>query len=222
MNNFSTHSSFSTARKGSNKDNRARKQPTIEDLAACRFLEDFGQMTVIGSGSFGAVYRCTELSTELTFAVKVSKNAVTQSDLNEVSTHQMLGNHPNIVRYVSSWVEMDRMHTQMEFCNGGSLNSILEEQRSSNRRMSSSDLEILLAHTSAGLSHIHALNLAHLDVKPDNILVIFPAATAEDPINKSNLAGVVYKLGKCLVLTNFSVSHTGCNGKDKEISINIS
>ena len=34
------------------KEKLHRKQLTIEDLAACRFLEDFGQMKVIGSGSF--------------------------------------------------------------------------------------------------------------------------------------------------------------------------
>ena len=71
--------------------------------------------------------------------------------------------------------------------------------------MDCANLRILLTHMSSALSHIHSLKLAHLDVKPDNILLILPET--EDNLNKSTysvdsecLTGVVYKLGEFFIM----------------------
>ena len=102
---------------------RARKEKLIAEMTAIRFHTDFERFKIVGKGSFGVVYRCVETQSNVTFAVKRSIVPVTlrDYDLNEVSIFKLIGPHPNIVRYISSWIETDSLFVQMEFCNGGSL-----------------------------------------------------------------------------------------------------
>ncbi|RVE51593.1 hypothetical protein evm_003725 [Chilo suppressalis] len=58
------------------------------------------------------------------------------------------------------------MIIQNEYCDGGSLQQKLEEGP-----LAESELLLLLAHIADGLSYIHSLQLAHMDVKPGNIFI---------------------------------------------------
>jgi len=93
--------------------------------------------------------------------------------MNEVFAYSVLGRHPHIVHYFSSWVEDDRVYIQTEYCNGGSLSSVLAECRSDGRRhLSETELKQLTVHISTGLKYIHSHALVHLDIKPGKSCIL--------------------------------------------------
>ena len=91
--------------------------------------------------------------------------------MNEVFAYSVLGRHAHIVHYYSSWVEDDRVFIQTEYCNGGSLSSLLAECRADGRQhLSEAELKQLTVHIAAGLKYIHSHGLVHLDIKPGQCL----------------------------------------------------
>lgn len=89
-----------------------------------------------------------------------------KSALNEVWAHAVLGKHDNVVRYYSAWAEDNHMIIQNEYCNGGSLQSIINE-----RALTEAELRTLLLHIVEGLKYIHSNDLVHLDIKAGNIFL---------------------------------------------------
>lgn len=78
----------------------------------------------------------------------------------------MLGKHENVVRYYSAWAENNHMLIQNEYCNGGSLQSMLQQ-----RDLVESELKTLLMHVAEGLKYIHSNDLVHMDLKAGNIFL---------------------------------------------------
>lgn len=155
-------------------------------------------MCKLGSGEFGDVFKCINRLDGCTYAIKRSKQAIAGSAMEisawkEVCAHAVLVKHNHIVQYYSAWAEQDRMLIQNEYCNGGSLAEFLDGLKLSNMQMSSAalspasassttssgqptfmnetDLKTLLLHVAKGLSYMHSLHLAHLDIKPGNIFI---------------------------------------------------
>lgn len=58
------------------------------------------------------------------------------------------------------------MLIQNEYCNGGSLQTVLQ-----NRCLNESELRTLLMHIASGLKYIHSKDLVHMDVKAGNIFL---------------------------------------------------
>ena len=91
--------------------------------------------------------------------------------MNEVFAYSVLGRHPHIVHYYSSWVEDDRVFIQTELCNNGSLSSLLAECRADGRKhLTETELKQLTVHIATGLKYIHSHGLVHLDIKPGQSL----------------------------------------------------
>lgn len=129
----------------------------------------------------------------------IAGSAMEISAWKEVCAHAVLVKHSHIVQYYSAWAEQDRMLIQNEYCNGGSLAEFLDSLKLSNMQMSAAlspvsasstsssssssaaatqptmmnetDLKTLLLHVAKGLSYMHSLHLAHLDIKPGNIFI---------------------------------------------------
>lgn len=65
--------------------------------------------------------------------------------------HAVLGKHPHVVRYYSAWAENDHMIIQNEYCNGGSLADMVEENKRTGRKISENILKQVLLHIAKGL-----------------------------------------------------------------------
>lgn len=135
------------------------------------YTTTFEEISKIGSGSFGEVFKCRHRLDGCLYAVKRSQRCVTgprakQEMYREAYAMAVIGgNHPNLLRYYTAWEEQDRLFIQSELCEGGSM----ELDPSNPRIMNEDQLVDFLKQVGQGLQHMHGKGFAHLDIKPENI-----------------------------------------------------
>ncbi|AET38221.1 mitogen-activated protein kinase kinase kinase SSK2 Ecym_2499 [Eremothecium cymbalariae DBVPG len=129
----------------------------------------------IGGGSFGSVYSAVNLDTgdilavkEIRFHDRKSMRQVFPSIKDEMTVLEML-NHPNIVQYYGVEVHRDRVNIFMEYCEGGSLASLLEHGRIEDEMVT----QVYSLQLLEGLAYLHESGVHHRDIKPENILLDF-------------------------------------------------
>ncbi|PIK51972.1 putative wee1-like protein kinase 1-B-like [Apostichopus japonicus] len=152
------------------------KRVAIHDSNISRYNAEFVEISKIGCGEFGSVYKCVNRLDGCTYAVKKSKKPVAGSilekmALNEVYAHAVLGAHIHVVRYFSAWAEDNHMIIQNEFCNGGSLADVIARNHVEGQSFSEPQLKEILLQVAKGLEYIHNQGLVHLDIKPGNIFI---------------------------------------------------
>lgn len=157
-----------------NEFRQAPKRLALQESNITRYEKEFVELKLLGVGEFGLVYQCLNRLDGCIYAIKRSIKPVAGSSfekisLNEVYAHAVLGKHDNVVRYYSAWAENNHMLIQNEYCNGGSLQSLL-----SKRILNEAELKILLLQVAEGLKYIHSHNLVHMDIKAGNIFITKP------------------------------------------------
>lgn len=125
----------------------------------------------LGEGSFGVVYRVRCLDDGRWYAVKVANRQFRgQRDrrlqLQEVAKHELLPPHPHCVRFIKAWEEDSRLYIQTELCEC-TLAAYAEKHHNLPEQLVWEFLVDLLLV----VKHMHGHDLAHLDIKPENIFI---------------------------------------------------
>ncbi|ETN58794.1 mitosis inhibitor protein kinase [Anopheles darlingi] len=166
-----TLKAFNLVEDESGEYRQAPKRLALQDSNISRYEKEFIELALLGTGEFGQVYQCLNRLDGCIYAIKksirpVAGSAFEKTALNEVYAHAVLGKHDNVVRYYSAWAENNHMLIQNEYCNGGSLQTVLQE-----RSLKESELRTLLLHVAEGLKYIHSNELVHMDLKAGNIFL---------------------------------------------------
>ena len=126
----------------------------------------------IGSGAFGQVYVAVNLDTGGLMAAKEIRFQDTSNltHLNavrdELSVMQML-HHPNIVEFYGIEVHRDKVFIFEEYCQGGTIGSILASGSIEDEVAQLYTLQIL-----EGLHYLHSQGIVHRDIKPDSTYLV--------------------------------------------------
>ena len=133
-------------------------------------MQEFEKKAVIGEGSHAQVF-LVENEQGKKRALKVympepGKYEDMERNFLVEATSLLKVTHPNIVKLYDFSVEEDRFNLLMEYCAYGSLKFQLEDKgKFSLKKSIKSGISIL-----RGLIELHAHNIIHRDIKPDNIL----------------------------------------------------
>ncbi|KAJ2849414.1 hypothetical protein J3B02_003799, partial [Coemansia erecta] len=97
----------------------------VMDMQRSRYHDDFVQLRCLGKGGFGKVYEVRNKLDGRRYAVKLIKikgEITADKTLREIKTLANL-DHPNIVRYYSSWIEVTRVRHKSPANGSGSAKS---------------------------------------------------------------------------------------------------
>lgn len=129
----------------------------------------------VGGGTFGKVYSAINLDNGDILAVKEIRiqdsntmKKIFPSIKEEMEVLEML-NHPNIVQYYGVEVHREKVNIFMEYCEGGSLASLLEHGRIEDEMVT----QVYTLELLEGLAYLHQSGVVHRDIKPENILLDF-------------------------------------------------
>jgi serine/threonine protein kinase len=147
------------------------------NFLARRIVNDYNEVRLLGRGSFGTVSLYKEISSGEYVAVKMSP-PLRAPDMErryrrERSIMGMVRGMPHVVQLSAAWEEgrIPRMYLQLEYCPGGSVAALASAKQSRNEPWSEEEVKVFLTHMSIALDALHRTNIAHVDFKPDNVLI---------------------------------------------------
>jgi serine/threonine-protein kinase len=164
-----------------------------------------------GSGGMGAVYRAVGIENEVVFAVKVLKPDIIArspeyADLFErETTNARHLDHPHIVKIFDSGKDDDLSYMIMEWIEGNTLEDEITQGQLSLDRLTN-----IFEQICSAVAFAHEWNIIHLDLKPDNILLLDrPEPHAFVKVIDFGLSRVISKESGTTV-TKFRGTHQFC------------
>lgn len=134
-------------------------------------LNHFRLLRVVGRGAFGKVRIVERKDTNLSFALKyIRKDEVVRSESvrNIIRERRMLEhvNHPFICNLRYSFQDIEYMYLVVDLMSGGDLRFHI-----SRKTFTEDAVRFWIAELGCALRYVHAQNIVHRDVKPDNVLL---------------------------------------------------
>jgi NIMA (never in mitosis gene a)-related kinase len=139
------------------------------------FMEQYIVIKEIGRGSFGRAIKAVSRSTNTYVVIKqIETNCMTprqlQEAMNEVNVLKSL-THPNIVRHFDNFIHHGKICLVMEFAPCGDLDSRIRSVSLSKSFLTEDQIGKWFVQILQGLSLLHARNIMHRDLKPQNIFI---------------------------------------------------
>ncbi|VDL18400.1 unnamed protein product [Hymenolepis diminuta] len=128
----------------------------------------------VGGGKFGSVFRCENKETHQILAMKEIKTdrlvRHTSGDIMEVAVLRAIGHHENIACLHSVYEIQRTCFIVTEYVSGGALFDRVVSENNLDEQISASIVSQMLL----GLQHIQTCSILHLDLKPENIMMVAP------------------------------------------------
>uniref|UniRef100_A0A3B5ADA0 Protein kinase domain-containing protein n=1 Tax=Stegastes partitus TaxID=144197 RepID=A0A3B5ADA0_9TELE len=144
--------------------------PMKSSVHRCHVVED-----IVGQGSFGMVAKCRNTETNNSVAVKVIRGTedFVDSAISEIAALKRLrcldSDTCNIVQWNGFFFDKENICIAFELLDQ-SLRYYLQEEKSWG--LSVGELRPILHQVATALSHLHSIGVVHMDLKPDNIMIV--------------------------------------------------
>ncbi|KAL6778762.1 hypothetical protein ACKKBF_B04745 [Auxenochlorella protothecoides x Auxenochlorella symbiontica] len=140
---------------------------TSHRLAAYELLEE------VGSGAFGTAWRALRRGDGAAVCIKQLHTGSMgwrqqQATRDEVRVLRRL-DHPNIVAYHECFWTGPTQHIVMEYCEGGDLEAFIRARQG--ELLDEDDIMLIFVQLCLALQHVHAQDILHRDIKPNNIFL---------------------------------------------------
>ncbi|KAJ3350779.1 putative protein serine/threonine kinase [Entophlyctis luteolus] len=132
-------------------------------------MENYQRLELLGRGSYGAVYKGKQLSTNMPVAIKVIDFEESNDDIEDIRREISILAElacTNVTSYYGSYVDGSELCIIMEYCACGSCLDLIKKEP-----LGEEYIKIILRETLKGLLYVHSQNKIHRDIKCANLLL---------------------------------------------------
>lgn len=152
------------------------------------FFDDYILGTQLGSGHYAVVKEARDRTSGDIVAVKIfhpnrtgSGDAQEDAKLQQEMNLLLSINHPNIVKFISRYVEPISPHAMTTYLVLEKMNSGELFQRIINKlKLGQAETKAMFVQLLSGLRYLHENNIIHRDIKPENILLDITPKSSPD------------------------------------------
>ncbi|XP_050314205.1 serine/threonine-protein kinase nekl-2-like [Anthonomus grandis grandis] len=128
----------------------------------------------LGRGTFGIVYICSVKHNKQKLVVKEIPIDLVSDDIkrakNEATILKTL-NHPNVIKYLDSYIKNFSFYIVMEYACHGNLQHYIMKRKADHNYLEAQAVMDFFCQILMGLNHIHDKGIVHRDLKSENIFI---------------------------------------------------